>query len=195
MPLSFEAPPEQGFEVIQAGLTRLGLAESESFSQLWGLSGTLDATRGLPLCRAEITPDWWEPSISGWRYLLLNEGRPFAFADLGPDVDGVLVLRSLMQGPSLNGFVAALKTVRDVAADRDGVVYLRLLEFPHIGLRMFWLKGQADQFVTIRPVFGRRRFKRVMTLAEVKRRIRQLSRLRASIDDEPKLVSVVGVGA
>lgn len=192
MPLSFELPPENGFQVLQEGMIRLRLAESRSFSQLWKLSGDLEAARGLPLCKAEVEPTWWEPSIWGWRYLLLNEGRPFAFADLEPDFDGVLSFRNLIQGPSLNGFVAAFKTVRDVAADQDGVVYLRLLEFAHIGLRMFWLKGQVDQFVTIRPVFGRRRFKRVMTLAEVKRRIRQLSRLRASIDDEPKLVSVLG---
>jgi hypothetical protein len=117
------------------------------------LSGWLPSTRGGAQHQLSVGFKWVTVSLDNlaqgrflegatpgrWRFLVLQDGAPFAHATLD-DANQVV---GLSQGHAVQGFVDALTRAEGL----DGDYLVRVVEVPALRLMALWLHGDQDWLI------------------------------------------------
>ena len=93
--------------------------------------------------------------LTGWRYLVQEDGRIVAAAELNAGSSGEeYTFAALNEGPFVRGTEATLEAAETLPAVDSGQFELRLLRIPALYVMALWLKGEngvADIIIAMTP--------------------------------------------
>jgi hypothetical protein len=159
MPLRFVAGPENGTQLVQAGLNRLAARRSNLSSVVRDFS-SLEVSRPHAVydLRADAIASGGglETAIlSGVRYLVDDGNTTVAAAEVSLDDNGLAtVLANINSGPYVEATARTLTRVAGQNAVASEPYEVRLLRFAAIYLMALWLKsdsGDADIIYPLSP--------------------------------------------
>jgi hypothetical protein len=160
MSITIATPPPQGEDAVRAGLDKLLTTGEDTRRALvppaagYGVvsvaaphpvyvAGPADVLEGTLPASAEL---------SGWRYILLDEERALAAAEVRPrrGKKGVR-FTGLNTGAFVESTVRGVAAAEELEEVRESDYEFRLLNIPSLYVVALWLHGRSDIFIPLPP--------------------------------------------
>jgi hypothetical protein len=158
MPVQFPQPPPQASAAVTDKLQRLGQLPTTNSRALGGAAPDgLTPTSphetyvlGADAMLADNALD--AATMTGWRYLLRDDGQLVASAETMVNGAGQHHFAAFNSGPYVAGTAEALQNAADLPQTRDQDMQARLLNIPALHLTALWLHGESgDVLVPLAP--------------------------------------------
>ncbi|MFI8519615.1 hypothetical protein ACIGEZ_17520 [Streptomyces sp. NPDC085481] len=163
MAVEYASPPEVQ-RIAQAGFEHLARLAPYSLPAAAGKlpSPETEVTLSMPhqvhhvgldhlVARRPLTAS----TVTGWRYLVLDEDAAVASSEVSASTDGrPPALEQINVGPYVQSTASALQELADVSEIRSGRYELHMLKIPALSTFLLWLRPleeNADLFVALAP--------------------------------------------